>query len=173
MSQRGFSCVWVLIFSIGAVFAQEYGIADIRDKKTQIPAQTAPVLDYWMRDTWVTAGPDGYYYLTGTTAAPGRKFAGQPHCWDWNDGIYLWRSTDLKNWESMGPVWTFDKDAIWQKEPWMDRIRNPGRSVNGDPLDNNDEVQAMNRLYNFCGDYRRLSPQKMRRIGGVLGLCSV
>lgn len=77
----------------------------------QIPATVAPLFDTWMRDTYVTDGGDGYYYLTGTTAAPGRT-----HCWDWNDGLYLWRSPDLKKWEPLGLIWSLDRDATWQSK---------------------------------------------------------
>ncbi|WP_298238526.1 family 43 glycosylhydrolase [uncultured Algibacter sp.] len=66
----------------------------------------------WMRDTYVTyIKEDGYYYLTGTTRIP-HKAA----CWDYNDGLYLWRSKDLKKWDSLGLVWSFKKDATWQNE---------------------------------------------------------
>lgn len=70
-----------------------------------------------MRDTWVTLGPNGYYYMTGTTVAPNRIFRGQLHCWDWNDGLYLWRSKDMKTWESCGLIWSLERDGTWQKEP--------------------------------------------------------
>lgn len=75
-----------------------------------------PLFDYWMRDTYVTyIEADDTYYLTGTTAAAGRDFgAGDPHARDYNDGIYLWRSKDMKSWEPLGLVWSLDKDAGWQ-----------------------------------------------------------
>lgn len=94
-----------------------YGTVDDASPALQVPADTRPLIDYWMRDTYVTFGPDGFYYLTGTTADPHRRFDEKgPHCWDWNDGIYLWRSKDLKDWQSLGCVWSLDKDATWQKK---------------------------------------------------------
>lgn len=55
--------------------------------------------------------------MTGTTATPEREFEGQIHCWDYNDGLYLWRSKDMKDWEAMGRIWSFDEDAAdWQKK---------------------------------------------------------
>jgi len=109
-------------------------IAPIGDSSITIPSAVRPILDVWMRDTYVTYGPDGYYYLTGTTATPGRVFPGQIHCWDYNDGLYLWRSRDLKNWESRGLIWSFDKDAApWQKKGTP--IKPGEKSLNGDPLD--------------------------------------
>jgi hypothetical protein len=75
-----------------------------------------PLLDHWMRDTYVTyVEADDTYYLTGTTAAAGRDFGtGDPHARDYNDGIYLWRSKDMTAWEPMGLVWSLDRDAAWQ-----------------------------------------------------------
>lgn len=109
-------------------------IAPIGDSSITIPSAVRPILDVWMRDTYVTYGPDGYYYLTGTTATPGRVFPGQIHCWDYNDGLYLWRSRDLKNWESRGLIWSFDKDAApWQKKGTP--LKSGAKSPNGDPLD--------------------------------------
>ena len=102
---------------LGADAQSSYGTVDDASPALQIPAGVKPLLDYWMRDTYVTLGPDGFYYLTGTTAAPERKFDEKgPHCWDWNDGIYLWRSKDLKGWEARGRVWSLDHDATWQKK---------------------------------------------------------
>jgi len=109
-------------------------IAPIGDSSITIPSTVKPVLDVWMRDPFITYGPDGYYYLTGTTANPDRIFPGQIHCWDYNDGLYLWRSRDLKNWESRGLIWSFDKDAApWQKKGTP--IKPEDKSPNEDPLD--------------------------------------
>ncbi|MCA8987074.1 MAG: sulfatase-like hydrolase/transferase [Planctomycetaceae bacterium] len=69
----------------------------------------------WIRDPYITLGPDDYYYLTGT----------QPHEGDpreisnpYNiglgdesivgDQVRLWRSRDLIEWESLGPIFTVD-----------------------------------------------------------------
>jgi len=72
----------------------------------RVPA-VKPLFDYPVRDTSVCLGPDGTYYLTGTT--------GHPTWWKTNDGIRLWKSKDLKTWEPLGLVWSFEKDATWQK----------------------------------------------------------
>jgi hypothetical protein len=66
-----------------------------------------PLFDYPVRDTSVCLGPDGMYYLTGTT--------GHPTWWHTNEGIRMWKSRDLKTWEPMGLVWSFEKYATWQK----------------------------------------------------------
>lgn len=109
--------------------------APVGNKELTVPAAVKPILDYWMRDAFVMYGPDGHYYMTGTTATPGRYFPnGNIHCWDYNDGLYLWRSPDMKSWQAMGRVWSFDQDAAaWQKKG---RPVQPGAtSVNKDPLD--------------------------------------
>src|SRR5690348_15278398 len=108
--------------------------APVGNKQLTVPSSVKPILNEWMRDAYVMHGPDGNYYLTGTTAAKGRLFPGQVHCWDYNDGIYMWRSKDLKNWSPMGLIWSFDKDAAdWQKKGRP--IKAGAKSVNGDPLD--------------------------------------
>jgi len=66
-----------------------------------------PLFDYPVRDTSVCLGPDGMYYLTGTT--------GHPTWWQTNEGIRVWRSPDLKTFEPLGLVWSFEKDATWQQ----------------------------------------------------------
>jgi beta-xylosidase len=69
--------------------------------------ETLPLFDFPLRDTCVCVGPDKTYYLTGTT--------GHPTWWKTNEGIRLWKSRDLKTWEPLGLVWSFDKDATWQQ----------------------------------------------------------
>jgi xylan 1,4-beta-xylosidase len=73
---------------------------------TTLPADLRPLFDYPVRDTCVCL-VDGTYYLTGTTGAP--------TWWKTNEGIRIWRSKDLKTWEPLGLVWSFEKDATWQK----------------------------------------------------------
>jgi beta-xylosidase len=65
------------------------------------------LLDVRMRDTCICRTPDGIYYLTGTTGE---------NIWEANEGIELWRSPDLKNWEYLGFVWTIERDGTWQKQ---------------------------------------------------------
>ncbi len=69
------------------------------------------LLDIGLRDTSVCAGPDGTYYLTGTLG---------PNFMTENEGIPLWRSRDLKNWESLGVVWKIERDGTWQKQ-WTEK----------------------------------------------------
>lgn len=133
--------VFVLIFYLSflqQMHAVKYGETDTNNQKTQIPSFVKPEFNYWMRDTWVTMGPDGYYYMTGTTADPDRQFSGEPHCWDWNDGLYLWKSKNLKKWEAVGLIWSMERDGTWQKNPkvYPEGARYPVKSINGDVMDN-------------------------------------
>ncbi len=115
-----------------------YGSANTSDPVTRIPVKVEPAFDYWMRDTWVTLAEDGYYYMIGTTADPNREFEGQLHCWDWNNGLYLFRSEDMKNWEHRGLIWSMEKDGTWQKKPkvYKESERYSRKSLNGDLLEN-------------------------------------
>jgi beta-xylosidase len=75
-----------------------------------LPPVTA-LFDTGLRDTSITLGPDDTYYCTGTIG---------PNFMVANDGIPLWKSKDLKHWDSLGLVWTFDKDGSWQKR-WTNK----------------------------------------------------
>ncbi|EMI57088.1 family 43 glycosylhydrolase [Rhodopirellula sallentina] len=60
------------------------------------------ILDEKVRDPFIERGPDGTFYLTGTTAGS-----------HWGDtvGIRLWKSANLIDWEDMGFVWTLHEDG--------------------------------------------------------------
>lgn len=69
-----------------------------------------------VRDPFVHKGPDGYYYLTGTTAGS--------H-WGPTIGIKLWRSKNLAEWEDMGFVWDLYKDGGPQRSwHFFQRLKN-------------------------------------------------
>lgn len=67
-----------------------------------------PLLDLHIRDTVICVGGDGNYYMTGSTG---------DDIWDFNDGVELWRSPDLKSWDYLGLVWVTERDGTWEKEP--------------------------------------------------------
>jgi beta-xylosidase len=71
-------------------------------------AQLQPVGGIEIRDPQITLGPDGCYYLTGTSNKPNNSF------WAPNDGIHLWSSEDLSNWKHIGLVWDVRMEGTWQ-----------------------------------------------------------
>ena len=69
----------------------------------------------WIRDPFITLGPDDYYYLTGTQPREGDpREAENPYNIGLGDEsivgnqVRLWRSKDLIEWESIGPIFTID-----------------------------------------------------------------
>lgn len=77
------------------------------------------VMNDWIRDPYIILGPDGYFYLTGTTPNPDDpRETSDPY----NTGLgdesivgwkaKIWRSRDLAKWESLGTPFTL-KDGIW------------------------------------------------------------
>jgi beta-xylosidase len=86
-----------------------YGTVDVHDPLTQIPVSVCPLFDTPVRDTQICAAPDGFYYLTGTTMHDGGNFG------NWNMGIHVWKSKDLKHWEPLGLVWNLDEAEGWQR----------------------------------------------------------
>lgn len=112
-----------ILFSFQLIYAQtdtdKYSdpYAPVGNPKYTVPPEVKPLFDYWMRDPFIVYGPDKKYYLVGTTVTAGRDFkGGLVHSWDYNDGIYLWQSADMKSWKKLGLIWSFDKDATWQKK---------------------------------------------------------
>lgn len=61
-----------------------------------------PILEVHVRDSRITRGGDGYYYMTGSSGH---------NIWVYANGIELWRSKDMKDWEYVGLVWDIDKEA--------------------------------------------------------------
>ncbi|WP_243347187.1 family 43 glycosylhydrolase [Parabacteroides sp. FAFU027] len=80
-----------------------------------------PFMDQRIRDPFIMAGPDKTYYMTGTLPYNHGDST-------YNEGIPLWRSKDLKNWEDMGVIWTFEKDGAWQKQ-WTAKNGNARRAL--------------------------------------------
>lgn len=97
-----------------------------------IPNLKPLIPDTQLRDTVVRPGGDGNYYLTGSTGAD---------IWDFNDGIELWRSPDLKTWDYVGEVWSFDRDGTWEKN-WRWH-RRPVRAIWAP------EIHYLKRLTNY------------------------
>lgn len=79
------------------------------------------IKDGWIRDPYIVLGPDGFYYLTGTTALPDsqqekeepfNKGLGPTSVVGWK--VRVWRSPDLIRWEYLGEPFTLE-DGIWAK----------------------------------------------------------
>lgn len=67
-----------------------------------------PVADFLIRDPHISKGPDGTYYLTGTSDEPHRNF------WDRNNQLHLWSSIDLKEWTHVAKVWDLAENGTWE-----------------------------------------------------------
>lgn len=65
-----------------------------------------PIHHVHIRDTIVKLGPDGWYYMTGSTG---------DNIWATNDGVELWRSRDLATWEYRGLIWSIERDGGWER----------------------------------------------------------
>lgn len=84
----------------------------------------------WIRDPYITLGPDDFYYLTGTTPNPGDpREQSDPY----NVGlgsksvvgstVQIWRSKDLIDWQYLGTPFVLGRDS-WHKRPG-DRVWAP------------------------------------------------
>ena len=75
----------------------------------------------WMRDPYIIPGPDGAYYLTGTTPLkdedwkntdPYNLGLGEYSCVGWK--AHIWKSNDLIDWKPVDDAFSL-KDGIWAK----------------------------------------------------------
>jgi hypothetical protein len=77
----------------------------------------------WIRDPYITPGPDDFFYLTGTTPNPkDPREQTDPYNVGLGGGsivgtaVQVWRSKDLIDWEYLGTPFTFARDS-WHKQP--------------------------------------------------------
>jgi beta-xylosidase len=123
-----------------------YGDVDTDNPLTQIPPATRPLFDCWMRDPNICLGGDGYYYLTGTTRPPeGPRRPG----WVWSDGVRLWRSPDLRDWEPLGLVWSLDDGPEWLRNFYVYAPDGTSRRVSPESLRESppDTASAVRRAF--------------------------
>ncbi|MCC6821546.1 MAG: family 43 glycosylhydrolase [Verrucomicrobia subdivision 3 bacterium] len=72
------------------------------------------VKDGWIRDPYMIKGPDGYFYLTGTTLlsttkeTPEVKYSSGPP----GHELHAWKTKDFIHWKSLGTPYSL-KDGIW------------------------------------------------------------
>jgi xylan 1,4-beta-xylosidase len=85
------------------------------------------IKDGWIRDPYIVLGPDGFYYLTGTTPNPNDpRELNDPYNSGLDDPsitgsktpsvvgsvVRLWRSADLSEWEDLGVIFSM-KQGFW------------------------------------------------------------
>ena len=86
----------------------EYELSSEAPSFGGIPSEPLrPMADIHMRDPFVLNAPDGHYYLIGTY---------EPKDWHNTREIHIYRSDDLSAWEDLGAVWSYERDATWQKD---------------------------------------------------------
>ncbi len=82
------------------------------------------VKEGWIRDPYITLGPDDYYYLTGTTinqddpreqTDPYNVGLGEISAV--GDTVRLWRSQDLVDWEYRGVIFALALDSAFKANP--------------------------------------------------------
>jgi hypothetical protein len=100
--------LWFVMLQVAgaSAWAQSPGkdactILDTDKKMPEERRQVEPLIDHPLKDPSICKGPDGWYYLTGTDGTP---ILGKGVDFDNNDGVRVWKSKDLKNWELVGKV---------------------------------------------------------------------
>ena len=72
------------------------------------------IKDGWIRDPFIIRGPDGWFYLTGTTLlstgreAPELKYSQGPPGYE----VHAWKTKDFIEWISLGTPYSL-KDGVW------------------------------------------------------------
>jgi len=120
--------VLTIVFVVYAVVtsAQSYD-RDVNDVRKEIQAhnKAVHVFNDWMRDPFITHGPDGYYYLSvtqhGKETAEGRKII--------DHGVPVYRSSDLAQWEFIGYPYTIENTYNYEQYLKLreERNLNPGQ----------------------------------------------
>lgn len=88
------------------------------------------ILEDWIRDPFITLGPDDFYYLTGTTynendprEKPDPQNVGLGAQGAVGDTVRLWKSRDLASWEYLGVIYDLKNDCPYT--PPGDRLWAP------------------------------------------------
>lgn len=119
LAMDGEAITWYPVPQPPAVKRQKVLLPAARDVNAPGGLPARLLFDYGTRDPMISKGPDGYYYMVATAGANSlpEPLRSMPNAdfWTFNDGIPLWRSKDLVQWETCGYIWTFEKDATWAK----------------------------------------------------------
>ena len=105
---RGRAAIFPLLFS------EEYSLLspprELIMEKTITAGMLPIAVEQHIRDSFVYACPDGWYYLTGTTKNSGSY-------WKGTSAIRLWRTKDFSDFEKLGIVYDYSLyDNAWQKQ---------------------------------------------------------
>jgi arylsulfatase len=78
----------------------------------------------WIRDPYITRGPEDFFYLTGTTInADDSRERTDPYNVGLGtesavgDTVRLWKSKDLIDWEPLGVIFDLKQDSAFKKNP--------------------------------------------------------
>lgn len=103
----------ILLVQTRSEVNQKAGWASKEQSGLQQPA-IAPLFDQFLRDTSIVLGPDGIYYMTGTTGGPEMMVV--------TADLSVWKSSDLWNWTPVRDkprqstvVWNIDRDGTWMR----------------------------------------------------------
>ncbi|VGO13336.1 hypothetical protein PDESU_01892 [Pontiella desulfatans] len=103
----------ISIFAVCALFCgfhmADAGVLTSEQKLEKVKAhnEAFQALNEKVRDPFVLKGPDGFFYMTGTTAGTS---------WGETAGIKIWKSRDLAEWKDLGFVWELERDG---KDDWF------------------------------------------------------
>ncbi len=121
-----------LTFAVTAVAAQGRMDEATINAGLRIFDRSLHIKDGWIRDPYIYLAPDGYYYLTGTTANPGDpredtepyntgldipELTGSEKPSIVGCGLRLWRSQNLIEWEDLGVPFTLDQGYWALQQP--------------------------------------------------------
>lgn len=89
-----------------------YGELSTEEMDRLIPDCCERICDTWLRDTQITVGRDAYY-MTGTSRPDNQPPPGGAVI---SDGLRIWRSENLYDWQPLGVVWSLDMGPAWLRD---------------------------------------------------------
>ncbi|MGA2034564.1 MAG: family 43 glycosylhydrolase [Thermoguttaceae bacterium] len=101
----------IIAFNVSLLLAPLAALHAAENRAAVAPIGPPPglrkLIDTPLRDPSICRGPEGTYYLTGTS---------EPF-WGYNNenGIRIWKSKDLAKWEPLGTVWRYGSS------PWHEK----------------------------------------------------